>query len=120
MNRINEGVLDGSSVEGQTWEGDQVSNILIQTVQPKLSSDGLLRSQIDLVQPVDFINLIDHISDIKLIEEQSKDSKLKLIIDWWKNGIIPKPDELYLSNQACMSNWLNKSCFDRELDNVGI
>ena len=50
MNRINEVVLEGNTVDGQTKEEDQVSNILIQTVQPKLSSDGLSRSQIDLVQ----------------------------------------------------------------------
>ena len=87
--------MERSSAEGQTWEGGQVSNILIQNVQPKLSSDGLLISQIDLVQTVDLINWFDHISDTKLIEEQNKDSELKCKIDWLKKGNIPRPDELY-------------------------
>ena len=35
-----------------------------------------------------------------------------------KNGNSPKPGELYLSNRACKSNWLSKSCF--KLDTKGI
>ena len=108
-----------NGLQSNESEGEFESNLVLQLTRSKELSNGLLVSQIDIVQTVDKKNTwLDTVSTDELKEKQSQDPEIQWIIAWLKTGTSPSSNELYLANKGTKNNWINKSSFKLDIEGL--